>query len=65
MDTVKEELLTVLDEISQEKLMVLLRFAKWLSEEDELTSEELSALSRGEEQFDRGEYVFFNELKRG
>ncbi len=65
MDAVKEEFLTVLEEMPQEKINILLRFAEWLSEEDELTPDEMAALSKGEEQFDKGEYVFFSDIKRG
>ncbi len=61
---VKKEFLTVLEDMPQEKINILLRFAEWLSEDDELTPEEMTALSRGEEQFDRGDYVFFSEIKR-
>ena len=62
---VKQELTDVLDELSNEKLKLLWLFAKFLMETDELGREEIAALNRGIEQFEKGEYVLFDEIKRG
>jgi len=65
MSSVKQELTDVLDKLSNEKLKMLWYFAQLLMETDELSSEEIAALNRGVEQFEKGEYVLFDEIRRG
>lgn len=65
MSSVKQELTGVLDELSNEKLKMLWYFARFLIETDELSPEEITALNRGMGQFEKGEYVLFDEIRRG
>jgi len=65
VNSVKQELTGVLDELSNEKLKMLWYFAQFLMETDELGAEEIAALNRGMEQFEKGEYVRFDEIRRG
>ena len=65
MSSVKQELTGVLDELSNEKLKMLWYFAQFLTETDELSAKEIAALNRGVEQFEKGEHVLFDEIRRG
>jgi len=64
MKSTQKEILSIFDELTPEKKQALLYFAEWLSEEDELSPEEILALARGKEQFTKGEYVFLDDIKR-
>ena len=64
MKSKQKEILSIFDGLSPEKKQALLYFAEWLSEEDELSSEETLALACGKEQFTKGEYVFLEDIKR-
>ena len=62
---VKEELRDVVEKLSDEESCLVLKFARWLIEqEDELTEQELALLRRGEEQFESGEYTWWRDVKR-
>ena len=65
MSSTKQNIIDIFDELPPGKRKVLLYFAEWLSEENELTPEELLTLSRGKKQFEDGDYVFFEDVKRG
>ena len=60
MSTVKEELKRVLEQLSDEQSRVILKFAQWLVEQEE----ELALLKRGEEQFAKGEFAWWRDVKR-
>ena len=65
MSTVKEEIRRVLEQLSDEQSRVILKFAQWLAEqEEELTQEELALLQQGEEQFAKGEFAWWRDVKR-
>ncbi len=64
MKSPQKEILSIFDELTPEKKQALLYFAEWLSEEDELSPEEILSLARGKEQFTKGEYVFLDDIKR-
>ena len=65
MSTVKEEIRRVLEQLSDEQSRVILKFAQWLAEqEEELTQEELALLQKGEEQFAKGEFTWWRDVKR-
>ena len=65
MSTIKEELKRVLEQLSEEESRIILKFAQWLVEqEEELTPEELTLLKRGEEQFAKGEFAWWRDVKR-
>jgi len=65
MSVVKEELKNLIQELSETESRLVLKFARWLVEqEDELNEEEVALLRRGEEQFERGEYVWWRDVKR-
>ena len=64
MSPTKQNLIKVIGELPIEKLRALFYFAEWLYEAENLTPEELKALTRGKEQFKKGEYVFFKDIKR-
>jgi hypothetical protein len=61
----KEELKRVLEQLSEEESRLVLKFAQWLADqEEELTQEELALLQRGEEQFAKGEFAWWKDVKR-
>ena len=65
MSVAKEELKNLIGELSDAESRLVLKFARWLVEqEDELTKEEAALLRRGEEQFEKGEYVWWRDVKR-
>ena len=65
MSTIKEELRKVIEQLSDEESQVILKFARWLLEqEDELTKDELALLKQGEEQFEKGEFTWWRDVKR-
>ena len=62
---VKEELRDAIEKLSDEESRLVLKFARWLVEqEDELTEQEVALLRRGEEQFESGEYTWWQDVKR-
>ena len=65
MFSTKQSIIDILDELPPGKRKALFYFAEWLSEENELTPEELLAPSRGKKQFEKGDYAFFEDIKRG
>lgn len=65
MSVAKEELKNLIGELSDAESRLVLKFARWLVEqEDELSEEEVALLRRGEEQFEKGEYVWWRDVKR-
>ena len=65
MSVAKEELKNLIGELSDAESRLVLRFARWLVEqEDELSEEEIALLRRGEEQFEEGEYVWWRNVNR-
>lgn len=65
MSAVKEELRQVLEQLSEEESRIVLKFAQWLvDQEEELTQEELALLQQGEEQFAKGEFTWWRDVKR-
>ncbi|MCK4351896.1 hypothetical protein KAW65_00630 [candidate division WOR-3 bacterium] len=65
MSATKAELKNTLKGLSGESTRIVLKFARWLAEqEDELTKEELSLLMKGEKEFEKGEYVWWRDVKR-
>jgi len=62
---VKEELRRVLEQLSDEESRVILKFAQWLVDQgEELTQEELALLQQGEEQFTKGDFTWWRDVKR-
>jgi hypothetical protein len=65
MSVVREELKNLIEELSDEGSRLVLKFTRWLVEqEDELTEQELTLLRRGEEQFEKGEYTWWRDVRR-
>lgn len=65
MGVVKEELRRVLEQLSDEESRVILKFAQWLVDQgEELTQEELALLQQGEEQFTKGDFTWWRDVKR-
>jgi hypothetical protein len=65
MSVVREELKNLIEELSDEGSRLVLKFTRWLVEqEDELTEQELTLLRRGEEQFEKGEYTWWRDVTR-
>ena len=64
MDVTRQSIINILDDLPPEKTKALFYFAEWLQEEDEITPNEIVALARGRDQFKKGEYVFFEDVKR-
>jgi len=59
MNVIRQELVGVIDDLSDEKLKVQWYIAQFLMDTDELTIEEMSALHEGMSQIERGEFVPF------
>ncbi len=65
MSAEKQELRTVIGELSEDESIILLRFAEWLKDSGETLSEkELSVLRKGEQQIRDGEFVWWRDIKR-
>lgn len=64
--TAKQELMELVQDLSDADAAALLDYTRWLlSEEDEeLTSEEWAEVHRGEEQIARGESITLDEFLR-
>jgi hypothetical protein len=63
MEPTRQSILEILDNLPPEKTKALFYFAEWLNEEEELSPEEIIALARGKEQFKKGEFAFFEDLR--
>ncbi len=64
MSTVKQELKKVVGELSEDESLIILRFAEWLKDQEELTDKELAILHRGEQQISKGDFVWWRDVKR-
>ena len=65
MSATKQELKKIVGELSEDGSCILLRFAEWLKDqEEELTAKELAILHRGERQIQKGEFVWWRDVKR-
>jgi hypothetical protein len=65
MSAIKEELRKAIEQLSEEESRVTLKFAKWLLDQgEEFTEEELALLWEGEEQFKKGEFTWWRDVKR-
>jgi rubrerythrin len=65
MNTTKDELKNLIEELSEEESRLLFKFTRWLVEQgDELTEQELALLHQGEQQFEKGEYAWWRDVKR-
>jgi|GraSoiStandDraft_51_1057287.scaffolds.fasta_scaffold352779_2 hypothetical protein len=61
----KEELLRIVDTLSDEDAAELLDYAHWLQQDNEtLSPQEAARVQRGEEQLARGETVAWDDLRR-
>jgi len=61
----KQELKKVVGELSEDESRILLKFARWLREEqDEFTEKELAILRKGEQQIRDGDFVWWRNVKR-
>ncbi|HET8523411.1 MAG TPA: hypothetical protein VFL82_09265 [Thermomicrobiales bacterium] len=64
-DTAKDELHHLVDQLEDVDVNEALDYLHWLlSEEDELSPEEIGHVQRGEEEIARGEFVTLQELRR-
>jgi predicted transcriptional regulator len=62
--TVKEELHHLVDLLGEETAKEALDYLRWLAADSETLSEdELAAVSRGEQEIARGEYVTLTDLR--
>ncbi|PJB49627.1 MAG: hypothetical protein CO103_04630 [Chloroflexi bacterium CG_4_9_14_3_um_filter_45_9] len=65
MSATKEELKNLVEQLSDEESRLAFKFIRWLVEQgDELTEQELTLLHQGEQQFERGEYTWWKNVKR-
>ena len=65
MSAAKQELRKVVGELSEDESRVLLKFAEWLREQkEELTDKEMAILRRGEKQIRKGDFVWWQDVKR-
>jgi hypothetical protein len=65
MATTRDELLRLLDGLSDENAAELLEYAHWLQQDGEtLSDEEVERVQRGERQLERGEGVSWDPLRR-
>ena len=65
MSAVKQDLKKVVSGLSEDESRIILKFAEWLQEQkEELTEKELAILNRGEEQVNRGDFVWWRDVKR-
>jgi predicted transcriptional regulator len=64
--TTRDELLHLIDALSEDALDELRDYAHWLAEEEDepLTADELDRVREGEAEIARGEYVTLEELRR-
>jgi hypothetical protein len=65
MTTAKQELDKVVKQLPEDKQRIILRFAEWLrDQESEFTEEELTILRKGEKQVNKGDFVWWRDVKR-
>jgi hypothetical protein len=65
MSTTKQELRKMVGELSDDESRILLKFAGWLKEQkEELTEKEMAILSKGQQQIQNGDYVWWRDIKR-
>ncbi len=65
MSAAKQELRKVVGELSEDESRILLKFAEWLREQkEELTDKEMAILRRGEKQIRKGDFVWWQDVKR-
>ena len=65
MSAAKQELRKVVEELSEDESRILLKFAEWLREQkEELTDKEMAILRRGEKQIRKGDFVWWQDVKR-
>lgn len=64
MSAARQELKKVVGELSEDESHILLKFAQWLREQEELTDKELAILRRGEQQIRKGDFVWWRDVKR-
>ncbi|HHY99093.1 MAG TPA: hypothetical protein GX509_10190 [Firmicutes bacterium] len=64
--SIREELIKAIEAMDEENLEAVLDYVRLLQEPEEVepTEEERTAIARGREEFARGEYVRWRELKR-
>lgn len=63
---IKEQIIEALDRLPPESLEGVLEYVQFIEEPEEVTptNEELEAIRRGEEEYGRGEYVRWRDMKR-
>jgi len=63
---IREELIKAIETMDEENLKAVLDYVRLLQEPEEVepTEEERTAIARGREEFARGEYVRWRELKQ-
>mgnify|MGYP001586762034 CR=1 FL=1 len=65
MSATKQELEKVVGQLSEDESRILLRFAEWLlDQEEQLTEKEIAILHRGERQIQKGDFVWWRDVKR-
>ena len=62
----REEIIKNLDTLSEEALEGVLEYIRFIQEPEEVepTAEEVAAIARGEEEYKRGEFVRWRDIKR-
>ena len=63
---IKERIVKVLDQLPPESLEGVLEYIEFIREPEEVTptADELEAIKRGEEEYNRGEFVRWRDIKR-
>ena len=65
MSAVKQELKKVVSGLSEDESRILLKFAEWLQDQkEELAENEMAILKRGEQQINKGDFVWWRDVKR-
>lgn len=69
MSAIRNKLIEMLNELPEEKIAILLDFAQKIKESDENDDEELSfqekeMIRASEEEYSKGEYVWWRDVKR-
>ncbi len=65
MSATKQELKKVIGELSEDESRIILKFAEWLREQkEELTDKELTILQKGSQQIQKGDFVWWRDVKR-
>ena len=65
-EEIREQIIKALDKLPSESLEGVLEYVRFISEPEMIppTSDELEAIRRGEEEYSRGEYVRWRDVKR-